>query len=190
MAEKTYTQEEHDALLAKVSDLETQVTSLSAASTAAEIDAKVAAAVAELQDKITDLSSQLDAATQEAETVKNDRDAIVAYLAGEQKAADEAAELASRKDARVAQVKEVASFTDEYVDANADRFAAMSDETFEAAIADWKAIAEKASAPAPKAAGEIPDKTAMTAARTTTDGENPLRDVLGLRFQGVDPRTV
>src|SRR4051812_30152632 len=57
---KTYTQEEHDALLAQVSDLKTKVDELSKVSEDSKLEAAVAAAKAELEAQITDLQSKLD----------------------------------------------------------------------------------------------------------------------------------
>lgn len=186
---KTYSEEEHNALLAEVADLKTKVAALAKANEDSEVDSKIAAAAAEIESKVTDLQTQLDAKVLEAEAAKTANENFVAWLEGERTAAAEAAELASRKDARTAQVKEVASFPDEYLVANADRFAAMSDEAFEAALEDWKEIASK-SAKASDKGDALPSATAMTASRSTDENISVLHEVLGLRFQGVDVRNV
>lgn len=188
MAEKT--QEEFDALLAQVEELKGKVAELSTASVESQIDAKVAAATAELESKVTDLQTQLDASVLEAQAAKDEKESTLAFLAGVEAEATAAAELAQRKETRITQVKEVASFPDEYLEANADRFAAMSDEAFAAALEDWKTVAPKKSETANGKKEEVPSVTAMTASRTTTETVNPLREVMDLRFQGVDVRTV
>lgn len=188
VSEKTYTEAEFNALAGEVADLKGKLVELSAAAEASNVDARIAAAKAEVEAQVADLQSKLDAAVLEAEAVKTEKEAIVAFLEGEKTAAEEAAALLARKDERLAKVKEAASFPETYLAENADRFAAMSDEAFEAALEDWKAAGVK-KAEAASGAGEIPDATAMTASRST-DGSNPLAEVLGLRFQGVDTRTV
>lgn len=184
---KTYTEEEHKALLDTVADLTAKVAELTTASTASETDAKIAAAKAELEAQIAELQTKLDAATLEAQAAKEDRDSTVSYLESEAAAAEAAAAITARKDERIAKVKEAASFPDEYLEENADRFAAMSDEEFEKALADWAVIA-------PKKAGstdtKIPATTAMTASATTTGTESVLSEVMDLRFKGVDVRTI
>lgn len=189
MSEKTYTEEQYTALLAKVSDLEAKVVDLSTAAEASQMDAKIAAARAEVETKVTDLQSQLDAAVLEAEAAKNSRDAVVQWLEGEATAAQAAAELAARMDDRIAKVKEVASFPDAYVEANAERWAGMPEELFVASLEDWKTIAPKGSESTSK--NGIPAVTAMTAARTDTNkGTDVLTEVLDLRFHGIDARRV
>lgn len=184
---KTYTEEEHAALLAQVADLTAKIAELTTATATSQTDAAVAAAKAELEAQISDLQAKLDTAVLEAQAAKEDRDATVSYLEGEAAAVEAAAAIAARKDERMAKVKEVASFPDEYLTENADRFAAMSDEEFEKALEDWKVIA-------PKKAGstddKIPAKTAMTAASTSTNTPSPLSEVMDLRFSGVDVRSV
>ena len=184
VSDKTYTEAEFTSAISEVAGLKAQLAELTAAAEASNIDAKIAEAVAGSEAKAAELQSQLDAAVLEAEAAKAEHIALVTQIAETEAAATAAAELAARKDERLVQVKEHASFPDEYVEANADRFAAMSDEAFEAALADWKAIGVKA----PIVDG-IPAVTAMTAARST-DGSNPLAEVLGLRAQGVDTRTI
>ncbi len=186
MAEpKTYTEDEHNVVLVQVADLTAKVAELTQATTESEIDSKIAAAKADLEAQVTDLHSQLDAAVLAAQAAKDDRDNTVSYLEGEAAAVEAAAAIAARKDERLTKVKEVASFPDEYLEANADRFAAMSDEEFEKALEDWKVIAPKK--------GEkkevIPSHTAMTAARSS-DTSSLMSEVMNLRFDGIDVRNV
>jgi hypothetical protein len=188
VSDKTYTEDEYNTVLAKVTDLEAKVANLTAAAETSEVDVKVAAAKAELEAQIADLQSKLDTATLEAEAAKKENEKFTAWLAGEAEAAAQAAELATRKESRIAQVKEAASFPDEYLEANADRFAAMSDETFAAALEDWKTIAPKGDSTTTNGKDDIPSTDALTAARSDTP--NILSEVMGLRLQGVDTRTV
>jgi golgin subfamily B member 1 len=185
---KTYEAEYNEAI-AKVEALETKVAELSAAAEASTIDAKVAEVKAEAEAQVAEIQSKLDAAVLEAETAKSAHESLVAFLDETAKAEAEAAEFASRKDERIAAVKEAAPLLpDEYITENADRFANMDEEAFTASLEGFRAIAAKA----PAAPSEIPATTAMTAARSN-DGEsapNVLRDVLSLRSMGVDTRTI
>jgi hypothetical protein len=185
---KTYTEEEFNAVLAKVSGLEAKVAELNTAAEASEADAKVAAATADLEVKVTDLQTQLDAVVLEAEAAKNSRQEILSWLDEQKLVAEQAAELDARKEERLAKVREVASFPDDYLEANADRFAAMSDESFAAVIEDWRTIASKG--PAGTKGESIPANTAMIASRSDGKQADLLRDVMSMRFQGVDPRRV
>lgn len=186
MADKTYTQEEQDALLAQVADLTAKVAEMTDATTASLIETKVAEVTAAMDAAIAEVQAKLDTAVLEAETAKTAHDEIVAFL--DAAVADTAAkvEMEARKEERLAKVREVASFPEEYLTENADRFAAMSDEAFTAAVEDWAAIAPQKSASGTKE--ELPKKTAMSASRA--EGANPLTEIMGLRFSGVDTRTV
>lgn len=182
---KTYTEDEYNALLAQVADLEAKVNELDGARQESEVEARIAEAKAAADAEVEDLQSKLDTAVLEAQAAKDERDQIVAYFE-QLKADEEAAEqIAALREERIGRVKEVASFPDDYIAARADAWAALDEEAFEAALADWKAIANKGGDP-------VPATTAMTASRDTTNQPQggSLREVLSFRFQGVDPRTV
>lgn len=187
---KTYTEEEHNALLAQVEDLKTRMAALTKTTEDSETDSKIAAATAEIESKVTDLQTQLDAKVLEAEAAKTESEKLAAWLEGEKTAAEAAVALAARKDERIAQVKEVVSFPDEYLVENADRFAAMSDEAFTAAIEGWKILGVKPTGE--KKDDQVPSATAMVASRSNDNNQSTsvLSEVLGLRFQGVDVRKI
>lgn len=188
VSDKTYTQEEHDALASQVASLEATVAEMTKAAGASEIEARIADVEAKAKADVADAQGKLDTAVLEAQAAKDELANVNAFLAAEVASATEAAEIEARRETRIAAVKEFASFPDAYLDEHADRFVAMSDEDFAAALDDWKAIA-----PA-KAAGDetIPNVTAMTASRSTTDSgsKSALSEVMNLRFAGVDTRTV
>lgn len=192
-AVKTFTEDELKAAVDKAvadatADLQTKLKSFEESATEAEIEAKLDAAKTELQTKVDELQTQLDAAVLEAKGEKDKREAIEAWLTEEGEKAEHAKEIASRRDDRLAKVKEVANFPEEYLEKNADRFAAMSDEDFEARLEEYREIASKGEG------SGIPAKTALTAAREDTNGKGRkgtgVSEVFGLRFQGIDPRTL
>lgn len=185
---KTYTEEEYNALLAQVADLETKVNELDSVRQESEAEAKIAEAKAQFEAQVSDLQAQLDTAVLEAQAAKDEKDAVLTYFDQLKAEEEEASRIAALREERIEKVKEVASFPDDYIAARADAWAALDEEAFEAALADWKAIASKAGV-TPEV---VPTTTAMTASRDTTNQPQggSLREVLNLRFQGVDTRAV
>lgn len=143
--DKTYTEDEHNAVLAQVADLEAKVAELTKAAEGSVVDSKVAEVKAEMETQLADLQAKLDAAVLEAEAVKTKHEAFVAELEQIEAARVGAEEAETRKTERVAAAKEVASFPDAYLEDNAERFAAMSDEAWETTLEGWRAIATKRS---------------------------------------------
>lgn len=186
---KSYTEDElRAAVEAGTADLRTELDGLRASAAEQETVAQTATRIAEekapLEAKITELQTALDAAVLEAAAEKARADAFDA----EKAAAAEAATLEARKDERLAKVKEVANFPDEYLTANADRFVAMSDEDFEARLEDYRQIAAKATG-----TEGIPGTTALLATRETAAGSkstSAVSDLFAMRRQGIDPRTL
>lgn len=188
---KTYTEDElRAAVEAAIGDLRTQLDALRASQEASDIETRIATAVSEattpLTDQVTDLQTKLDAAVLDAQNEKARADG----LESEKVAAAEAATLAARKDERLAKVKEVANFPQAYLDTNAERFAAMSDEDFEARLEEYRQIASKATG----TEGGLPKVTALKAAneggaggKTTTSA---VHDLFAMRRAGIDPRTL
>jgi hypothetical protein len=182
----THTEEEYTNLLTQVAELEAKVTELEGDRRESQVEAKIAEAKAELEAQVADLQAKLDTAVNEAETVKKERDEIVAFLDEAKAMEEEAAALEQTKADRIAKVKEVANFSDEYIAQRAESWAKLDEDAFELVLADWAAIAKKES-------GRVPASTAMIASRTDTKPESErdvLREVLNLRFQGIDTRTV
>lgn len=185
---KTYTEEEYNALLAQVADLETKVNELDSVRHESEVEARIAEAKAQFETQVSDLQAQLDTAVLEAQAAKDEKDGMLAYFDQLKAEEEAAAQIAALREERIGRIKEVASFPDEHIAARADAWAALDEEAFEAVLADWKAIASKAGV-TPEV---VPTDTAMTASRDTTSQPSggTLREVLGLRFQGVDTRAV
>lgn len=168
---KTYTEDDLKAAVDKAvadatSELNAQLSELKNSQEQAEIDKAVAAAQAEADEKIKELQSKLDAAVLEAETEKKAREELEASVEAEKKAAEETAALEAKKGERTEKVKEVASFTDEYIAENSERWALMADEEFDKCVEDWKVIASRVNG------DSIPTKTAMTASRDEGGNSN------------------
>lgn len=169
-------------------DLQAKVEELEGVKSASEVEAKIAEAKAEMETKVSEIQAQLDTAVLEGEKAKTELAEVVAWLEAEAKAQEQQAQLASRRDERLAKVAEVASFPKEYVESNADRWASLDDDQFAALLEDYKAVGAKK-----EEAGErkLPAASALTASRETTKGSSALAEVIrGFRVQGIDPRTL
>lgn len=187
----TYTDEE---LAVKVSEavapLQTKIQELMDSHEQAELEAKVLEATTPLNEQIAELQSKLDAAVLEVEAAKTELAEMVSFMETAAAEAALATELAARRDERIAKVKEVASFPDEHIEANADRWAALDEEAFEAALADWKLISAK---PAKKDE-KVPAETALSGASpetaSTASDMGLIREVMNMTIRGIDPRRV
>lgn len=186
----TYTAEDLQAAVADATaELNARIAAMEAAATESAMDARLAAVKAEADAQIADVRTQLDTAVLEAGQAKGE---LVAFRDGLTALAEAEAlnvAVAARKETRLARVKESASFPDEYLASNADRFAAMSDEDFEERVAEWASLSAKT---APLAGG-IPRQTALVAAREITDttARGALREVMrDFRSQHIDPRSL
>jgi multidrug resistance efflux pump len=159
------------------------------AATESETAARIDAFKADAEAQIAEVRAQLDTAVLEAQQAKSELDTFKAELAALAEAEAAQAAIEARRDERLARVKEVASFPEEYLTLNADRFAAMSDEDFEEKVAEWAMISSKT----PAVAGGIPAKTALVAARevTSDSGRILVREVMqDFRSQHIDPRSL
>lgn len=192
----TYTKEDLDAAVAEaVAPLQKElddVKKIQAESEKAnaieDLKAEHAAALTAADESIKDLQSKLDAAVLEAQSSREEAANVVAYLEGIVTEETAKAEREATKAARIEKLKAAVSFPEDYLEANADRFAAMSDEDFDAALADWTVVA-----PA-KAEGEIePTETVFQASRTeriSAGSNSTMREVMRLNLNGIDPRTL
>lgn len=189
---ETYTAEEVEAVVAEATaSLTARLAAMETAATESAVEARIAAFKAEAEAEIAEVRTQLDTAVLEAGQARGELDATVAYLHEVAESEVQRAASAARKDERVSRVREVASFPDEYLDANADRFAAMSDEDFENRIAEWASLTSKTVTHE----GGIPKHTALVAAREISNpnqgGMALLREVMqGFRNNHVDPRSL
>jgi len=181
-----YSEEDLAAKLADaVAPLQAQIDELTASQAAAEADERVTALEAAKNAEIAELNAKLDSAVLEAEAAKQETASILDYFNELHAAAEAEAETARLRDERLAIVAEVASFPDAYVTDNADRWAAMPAESFEALVNDWKAIAPAKAAS--EDLTEIPDVTVAVSSRDESLGStSPLSTVFDLTLQGVD----
>jgi hypothetical protein len=185
----TFTAEEVQEAVAQATEtLRTRLAAMETAATESETDARIAAVKAEAETVIAEIRSQLDTAVLEAGQAKTEFEAFKADLTAMADAESARVAMEARRDDRLARVKEVASFPEDYLAQNADRFAAMSDEDFDERLAEYASLSSKAPAPA----GGIPKQTALVAARETTDSNRSvIKDVFaGIANHSFDPRSL
>lgn len=192
----TLTQEQADALVSKaVADatapLQARLAELEAGQQTAEIEARITEARAELEAQVADLTTKLDEAEIRATAAEQARADLEQFWAEAIADAEKTSAAAARRDDRLAKVTEFGGFTAEYVEANADRFAAMSDEEFDARLEEWKLLK------AAKDDGDtaIPAASAMAGAREgaaagATNKGSMLTELPNLRRSLADPRTL
>jgi hypothetical protein len=185
---ETFTQEDVDAAVAAATvDLQKRLDELGAQVQETEVGRAIAEAVAERDAKITELQDQLDAVeaartaaeSQLAETTQFWADAIAEH--------QQELELAAKRDERTAKAREAGVFSEDYITANADRFAAMSDDDFAARLDEWRLIASKASTAEPA----TPRKTALVASAPDSGAPTSRLGLIGeLRAARIDPKNL
>ena len=189
---KTYTEDEFNAAVREaVAPFSAELEKLRASQAEGEVEARIAAAVAEVEVKLVELQSELDKAELRASEALKERDDIVAFLESEAQAAANAAALEIKRSERRDAIKEVASFSDDYIEANIDRWVAMEEDAFSAVLEDWKAIAIKAKAE-DKVEVDVLSASAETAMQNTRseDAVSDVKTLLGSVFGGTDVRKV
>lgn len=183
---KTYSQEELDAaLLEAISPLQKSLDELKASQEESDIEVRIAKEKADLETRIAEIQAELDSAVLKAGEAEKQYGELVAFIEAAQAEVEQTAELARRVEARLAVVREVASFPEEYIEANTSRWVALDDEAFEMLVDGWRAIAKK-DAPAEV----LPSATAMVASRTDSNTGSALREVLDMTLRGVDLKTL
>lgn len=179
----TYTEAELKAAVDKaVAEATAEMQAKLAELANSQAEAASAQAKSDLEAQVADLQAKLDAAVLEAAQAKEEKENLQKAWDEEKAAEEEAKALAARRDERLAKVKEVANFPEDYLEQNGDRFAALSDEDFEARLEEWRVIAKKEE--------KVPAKTSFKAAREDKETESALSALRELRAVGADPRTL
>ncbi len=138
----TFSQEQVDAMIAEaLTPMQEELSALKAESDAEEVETQIATLTEQYTAEVAEIRSQLDAQVLETSAATAKYDELVTMLTDAATAEAEAAERAERLESRLAQIEEVANFPEEYIVENSDRWAAMSDEAFEATLADYTAVA-------------------------------------------------
>jgi hypothetical protein len=203
---KTYTEDEVQAMVTAAvtkatSDLAAEIASMKESATAGEIDTKIAEATKPINERVAELESQLEAKTVEAETAKAEAEGIKSWLQEQADADAATAARDERKAARLQQVKDAElNLKDEFLEAQADRWADLSDEAFADAL---QAMVDSAAAVKASLGGKVVlpadpavKRTPITASDNggpTPDGRKASSDlsaVFAMRGQGQSVRSV
>jgi len=195
---KTYTEDEVKAAVEEaIAPLQAELDAIRASQAEEQISARIAEAVAEKDAEISELRGTIDTLTLRAEKAENDYNEVIAWLEVEKKAIEEAAELAARKEERLAVIKEVASFKEEYIEANIDRWVALEEAAFASLVEDWKALEASRPSVATEAKDDdeiddVPVATAMEASRDNEGGDkwSDMRELSRIHLRGVDLTTL
>lgn len=116
-----------------------------------EADAQAGEQASEIENlkaQVADLQAKLDVAVADATATKAEADAIVAYLADVAAENEAKAEHEAAKATRAAEVTKLGVFPEDYVTANADRWAGYDEADWNATLAEYKAIATAKGSPA------------------------------------------
>lgn len=190
MSDKTYTEDQLRAEVDKATaEMRTRLEELEKNAQDSEVEAKLAEAKAEVQAELDEVRKQLDEKVIEAQQASEELTALKTFLDDAAAKAERDAEIAAKRDERKTAVGEVAKFPEDYVTANADRWASMDDAAFAQYLDDLKVVAAK------QTGDTVPSTTALTAAReggVTTTGKigSAITGLRELRGTGVDPRTL
>lgn len=191
---ETFTQDDIDAAVAAATtSLQQRLGELEAQVQETEVGRAVSEAVAAKETQISDLQSRLDAAEAARTAAENKLTETEQYWTDAIAAHEQAAAFAARRDQRVAKAREAGVFNEDYITANADRFAAMSDEDFDAAVSEWTLIAAKYQRDGVQAKGAgtaTPGTTALVASAATASPTSGLGLLSELRVNRVDPRAL
>jgi hypothetical protein len=140
----TFTQEELDAAVsAAVAPIQAELQSLKDSAAESEVDTRVAEAKAEADERVAELQGQLEAAVLEAQAAKTELAELTAFLEAEKEAVELAELYEAIKADRKAKIAEVASFPEDFLEANLDRWCAEDEDAFAARLEEWKVTSKK-----------------------------------------------
>jgi hypothetical protein len=188
---EAFTQEDIDAATAAATaSLQQRLAELEAQVQETEVGQAVSKAVTEAvaaeTARTAELQTQLDAAEAARTAAENRLAETEQFWTNAIADHETTAALAARREQRVTRASEAGVFTDEYITSNADRFAAMADEDFDARLAEWALIAAQSTSPA-----VTPARTALTASQTDSRATNSNLALLGeFTSRRVDPRAL
>jgi chromosome segregation ATPase len=189
----TFTKEEVDAKVAEaLAPLQAKLDELEAEKSESAIDAKVAEAKKEAEEQIAAVQKELDeakiaqsAAEEQVAAAQKSLTDTIAYLEAEKEAAEAAEAIEAKKAERVESVKEAASFDEEYLTANAERWAKMDEELFTATLEEYKVLSAKAGK---KTESKLPNSTVLETASQENGETSKLGVLAELRSVGFDAR--
>lgn len=190
----TFTQEQLDAAVAEaLAPLQAELDNIKAGQEEEAVNARITELETAHAAQVADLQSQLDTATLKADTAEKQYNELVEALEAAANAEVEAAIFAAVREERIAQVKEVASFSEEHIEASADRWAAMDEEHFTASLSDWAAVAAASSSEG-EGTPSFQSKMQASAEDREQDGKETLpnlrAELMSAKLVGIDLGTI
>lgn len=170
--EKTYTLAELNSAVADaVAPLQAKLDEIEASVADSEVAAQIESIKTETAEELAAKEATLDAKDLELQAAKTELTELKSYLEAEAQRVEAETAAAARKDARLAEVKEVASFSDERIAERIDAWTAMSDEDWSSLVEDWKSLPTVEKNESAEEAGEITEiETAVEGTRKSTKG--------------------
>lgn len=185
VGDNNFTQDEVDAAVeAAVAPVQAELDNINKFLAESQVDDRVAEAMAAGDERVAEVQAELDKAVAAKGAAEKQLEETLQFFAELQELAELNELYEARKSERKAHIAEAASFSDEYIEQNIDRWAALIDEDFEATVADWKAIPSKAEVTDDK--DESLRSTAMQNVRPSgaTSASSDLEDVLAAGKHG------
>lgn len=185
----TYTEDDlKQAVADAVAPIQARLDALTEEQGQAEFESRLAEMTEAHEAKVAELQSEIDTAKAAAEAAEGQYAELVGLIEEAKAAEAEAEALATRKE----EIKEaVASlFSEDHVEANLDRWAALEVEAFESSLDDWTAAAAAVKASAAKVGETAPAATAMQKT-AEVEGERTIAQIRqDLQTRGNVVRTV
>ena len=189
---ETFTKDELDAAVAEaLAPIQAELNSIKTAQAEGEVAEAVATAQAEAKELVEAAQAELDLKVIEAAEAARLYAELVSYL--ESVSAQEVADLeaAALRTQRLEAIKEVASFPEDHIEKNLDRWVAMDEDTFAAQLETWSLL----STPKEESASDDSKlaETAMQNLRKDESGTSSIKGgfqaIKNARAAGVSIRT-
>lgn len=187
----TYTQEDLDSAIEQAvaeatKPLSEELADIQAAASEEQIETRIAEVRAEASATEETLTAQVEEATAKAAEAQEAHDSLVALLEATKAEEDAQAELTRVKTERLDKIQEVATFEDEYVEANADRWAQMDEDAFSAMLEALGSVKSETSTEGESESDDSLKATAMTASSDSkkTASGSAISEVLDLAVGG------
>lgn len=151
-----------DAVAEAVGPLQTELEDLRRVAGDSELEAAVATATAGLRDELTVKQTEIETAQAQLAAVTAERDTLL----NDKAAFEDAVVTATRKDERVAAVKELEVFPETFIADQADQWAALDDDGWAAKLVELGSLKDIV---VPPSDGIPSRRSALTAASTAGD---------------------
>ena len=191
---ETFTKDELDAAVkAAIAPIQAELDSVKEAQAKGEIAQEIADAQAVAAELVAAAQAELDLKVLEAQDAVQRYSDLVAFLEAQDAQAEADAQMAALKAERLEAIKELASFPEDHIEKNLDRWVAMDEETFAAQLETWSLLSATKNDSAEANVDSKIAETAMSAVRPEANGGSSIKSgiqaITGARAAGVSIRT-